>query len=150
MKKHATYLLFLISNSLFAFESSFSIKLFERTIKLPSTCVLQVVETAESQKVAIYRCDKGEQFETSVLLEEFNYNDLMEIQNAIGVTINEESKLGDIIHFHIEVEIDTPTGASDNFIDAFCNKNYCIIALGTSNKIANNIKHQLGLKLNVK
>lgn len=135
-------IIFLFSLTVSADEPSFNIKIFERIIALPSTCVLQLKETAEDHNaLVLYKCDK----DVNILINKFDYQSLMALQNTVEVTKHTEKDISGITLFHIEAIIDTPLGESHNFIDAFCDNQYCVIALGPSNHIAKSIELQLNL-----
>jgi len=130
----------LFSFTTFADQCSFDLKIFDRIVTLPSSCVLQVEKTEDdSDALAVYHCDK----DVNVLINKFDYQSLMELQNTVEVTNHKERDINGLTLFHIEATLDTPLGESHNFIDAFCDRKYCVISLGPSNHIATNIESQL-------
>jgi hypothetical protein len=136
-------LLFFFATPVFVVEKSYPIELFGTTIKLPNSCIWQLTDTVENDEIAVFKCDKGFDHEVSVLIQEFDYNKIMEVWNAIDVTVNSENKIGRVTHFHIEATIANSRGDSENYIDAFCDPKYCIVSLGENPLIANSIAKQL-------
>ena len=139
MKTFTSLLISLLPFFTLAKNNYFQVNIFEQSIDVPTSCVLQIREDSEPTTLAFYKCDE----ETNLLISKFNYKSIMDLQNAYETTKHTESKIGDLTHFHIEASIDTPDGESVNFIDAFCDAQFCIIPLGPSEHIANGIKAQL-------
>ena len=77
------------------------------------------------------------------VIAKFDYQSIMDLTNAFETTKHSENKIGDLTHFHIEAALNTSTGDSINFIDAFCDVQFCIIPLGPSKHIAISIEAQL-------
>ncbi len=128
----------------FAVEPSFKVNIFERNIDITSSCVLKIREDEDPNILAFYECDK----ETNLLIVKFDYQSIMDLTNAFETTKHSERKIGDLTHFHIEAALETSTGDSINFIDAFCDIQFCIMPLGPSKHLASSIEAQLKNRLN--
>jgi hypothetical protein len=148
MSKHYIYYLCLFSLQSIATENSITIDVFDTSLKLPLSCSLQVEDTNQRDELVIYKCDKDMDYETGIIIENYDHKKIIETQGTDEVTKSFESKIGNITHFHIEATIPTARGDSENFIDAFCDVNYCIVALGTSDIIAKSIESQLNNRPN--
>ena len=139
MKISSVLIITLFSFSSFASESFFKINIFERNIDVTTSCILKISKNEDPNTVAFYECDK----ETNLLIAKFDYQSIMDLTNTFETTKHSENKIGALTHFHIEAAIKTSVGDSINFIDAFCDVQFCLIPLGESKHIASSIEAQL-------
>ncbi len=109
-------------------DNGFALKIFERILHLPSSCVWDLSGSLVEDQIGLFECN-AEGYPVVTIVEKLNPQKLEDIKVSTEIVDYSERYYKNIKHYDIEGLIEHSDEYHRIYIDLLCDETYCITIL---------------------